>query len=168
MDANDLPFRPCAGIMVLDRKGRVWMGHRPAKPRDELPQGTDKRWQMPQGGIDEGEDPLSAARRELWEETGMQTVVFVDQTEDWLVYDLPPELIGKALKGRFRGQKQKWFVFRFEGEETEIDIENPPDGSHAEFDAWEWVDIETIPERIVEFKRPIYEELVRRFAHHTR
>ena len=161
----DLPYRPCAGIMVLNRDGLVWMGHRPVKERDEFPQGTDRRWQMPQGGIDKGEDPLDGATRELWEETGMRTVTLLDRTEDWLTYDLPDELVGVALKGKYRGQKQRWFVFRFEGDESEINITHPPDGAPVEFDRWEWVEMARVPGRIVEFKQPIYEELVRRFAH---
>ena len=167
MPRSELPLRPCVGVMVLHPDGRVWMGHRPRKERDELPEATDRRWQMPQGGIDDGEDPLRAARRELWEETGIETVTLLDRTEDWLAYELPPELVGVALKGKYRGQRQLWFVFRFDGSENEINIAEPPDGSHPEFDRWEWVPVERIAERIVAFKEPIYRELIRRFAHHA-
>ena len=159
---SELPYRPCVGIMVLNRDGDVWMGHRPAKPGDEFRE-NDKRWQMPQGGIDKGEDALAAAKRELWEETGITSATVLGQTEDWLRYDLPPDLVGVALKGKYRGQKQLWFAFRFDGNEDEINIANPPHGAPVEFDAWEWVPLGEVSERIVDFKRPVYEDVVRQF-----
>ncbi len=104
--------------------------------------GSPQLWQMPQGGIDKGEDPLEAAYRELYEETGIRTVTLLAEARDWINYDLPPQLIGIGLKGKFRGQTQRWFAFRFEGDESEIAI-NPPPGGHApEFDAWEWKPME--------------------------
>ncbi len=120
---------------------------------------------MPQGGIDKGEDPLGAARRELWEETGMRTVGLLAEMPGWVNYDLPRELVGIAFKGRYRGQTQKWFAFRFEGDESEIAI-NPPPGGHApEFDAWEWKPMDELPELIVPFKRGVYEQVVAAFRH---
>ncbi len=159
-----LPYRPCVGVMVLNREGLVWAGRRIALPDSEM-SGTDKLWQMPQGGIDEGEDPLPAAVRELYEETGIKTVSLLAQTPGWINYDLPRELVGIALKGKYRGQTQKWFAFRFEGEESEIAINPPPGGHEAEFDAWSWKPMGELPELIVPFKRPLYEEVVAAFRH---
>ena len=159
-----LPYRPCVGVMVLNREGLVWAVRRIALPDSEM-SGTDKLWQMPQGGIDEGEDPLPAAVRELYEETGIKTVSLLAQTPGWINYDLPRELVGIALKGKYRGQTQKWFAFRFEGEESEIAINPPPGGHEAEFDAWSWKPMGELPELIVPFKRPLYEEVVAAFRH---
>lgn len=125
-------------------------------------------WQFPQGGIDKGEDPLPAAKRELYEETGIQSVSLLAEAPDWFNYDLPEDLIGVALKGKFRGQTQKWFAFRFEGDEAEINITHPPDGSDQEFDAWEWRDLSEMPELIVPFKRGIYEQVVAEFGIYSR
>ncbi len=163
-DKEELPYRPCVGIMVLNREGKVWAGHRIAPENGELSL-TDKRWQMPQGGIDKGEASLAAAKRELWEETGMTSVSLLGEAPDWIHYDLPSELIGKALKGKYKGQKMAWFAFRFEGELSEINISHPPEGAPVEFDAWEWVDMEQLPELIVPFKRKVYEDVVRAFRH---
>ncbi len=162
--AEDLPYRPCVGIMVLNRHGLVWTGHRKPKPNAEE-QGSARLWQMPQGGIDKGEDAEGAARRELYEETGIRTVKLLAETPDWLTYDLPDHLIGKALKGKYRGQKQRWFAYRFEGDEDEIAIDPPPDGHEAEFDAWAWKPMNDLPELIVPFKRPLYKEVVTAFHH---
>ena len=163
-DKETMPYRPCVGIMVLNRAGLVWMGHRPLRERDEFSTtGEDRRWQMPQGGIDEGEDAHVAARRELWEETGIRSVEPLARTPGWLRYDLPDELIGTALKGRFRGQKQLWFAYRFTGTDEEINIAHPPDGAPVEFDRWQWVPIGEVAERIVPFKRAIYDEVVETF-----
>ena len=141
------------------------MGHRPVIHNDEFKASDDKRWQMPQGGIDKGEKPLVAAKRELWEETGIQTASLLAEAPQWLNYDLPSDLIGTALKGKYRGQTQKWFAFRFEGSDSEINIANPPDGAPVEFDQWQWVDIQELPLRIVEFKRRVYEQVVDAFDH---
>lgn len=164
VDPETLPYRPCVGIMVLNRDGLVWAGRRIALADSEMA-GTDRLWQMPQGGIDKGEDPLPAARRELYEETGMRTVSLLAETPGWINYDLPAHLVGIALKGRFRGQTQKWFAFRFEGSESEIAIDLPPGGHEAEFDAWDWKPMAQLPELIVPFKRRVYDEVVAAFRH---
>ncbi len=163
-DPDSLPYRPCVGVMVLNHEQKVWMGHRPIVENDEFQPGDKKRWQMPQGGIDEGEEPLAAAKRELWEETGMTAVTLLGQTEDWLTYDLPSDLIGVALRGKWRGQKQRWFVFRFEGDESDINITHPPDGAPVEFDRWEWVNMDEVAQRIVAFKRDVYEQVIKQFS----
>ena len=162
--AGDLPYRPCVGIMVLNRAGLVWVGQRKRKPNDELGE-SPFAWQMPQGGIDKGEEAEPAARRELWEETGMTSISLIAEAPDWIHYDLPAELIGVALKGRYRGQKQRWFAYRFEGDESEIAIDPPPDGHTAEFDAWDWKPMAELPSLIVPFKRKLYEEVVDAFRH---
>ncbi|MEX6508801.1 RNA pyrophosphohydrolase [Jiella sp. M17.18] len=164
IDFENLPYRPCVGIMVLNGEGRVWAGRRLIEDKGEMT-GAVKLWQMPQGGIDEGEEPLEAARRELYEETGMLTVSLLAEAPHWIDYDLPPELVGVALKGRFRGQTQRWFAFRFEGDESEIAIDPPPGGHAAEFDEWAWKPMDELLDLIVPFKRGVYEEVVRAFRH---
>lgn len=164
VDRESLPYRPCVGIMVLNGKGQAWAGRRIAQADSEMA-GTDHLWQMPQGGIDRDEDPLAAARRELYEETGMKTVSLLAEAPDWINYDLPEHLLGIALKGKFRGQTQKWFAFRFEGPESEIAVNPPPGGHEAEFDAWDWKPVERLPELIVPFKRGVYEDVVAAFRH---
>jgi putative (di)nucleoside polyphosphate hydrolase len=164
VDRGSLPYRPCVGIMVLNRDGLVWAGRRIAQADSEMA-GTDHLWQMPQGGIDKGEDPAEAARRELYEETGIETVSLLAEAPEWINYDLPEHLLGLALKGKFRGQTQKWFAFRFEGDESEIAINPPPGGHDAEFDAWAWKPMAKLPELIVPFKRKVYEEVVAAFRH---
>ena len=159
---KDLPYRPCVGIMVLNEAGRVWIGR-----RNDFAEilGDAFLWQMPQGGLDPGEDPWQAARRELFEETSIRSVTLLAESPDWYAYDLPLDRLGKAMKGRFRGQTQKWFAVRFSGDEAEIDIENPGDGDKPEFDQWRWADMEELPSLIVEFKRPVYEKVVAAFRH---
>jgi putative (di)nucleoside polyphosphate hydrolase len=164
VDRESLPYRPCVGVMVLNRDGLVWAGRRIAQADSEMA-GTDHLWQMPQGGIDKGEDPAEAARRELYEETGIETVSLLAEAPEWINYDLPEHLLGLALKGKFRGQTQKWFAFRFEGDESEIAINPPPGGHDAEFDAWAWKPMAKLPELIVPFKRKVYEEVVAAFRH---
>lgn len=164
IQANDLPYRPCVGVMVLNADGLVWAGQRATDGNTEY-SGHPKLWQMPQGGIDKGEQPLQAAIRELYEETGMRSVDLVAEAPDWIDYDLPPDLIGVGLKGKYRGQTQKWFAFRFTGDEGEIRIDPPPDGHEKEFDAWAWVPMHELPELIVPFKRGVYDEVVRVFSH---
>ena len=161
---ESLPYRPCVGVMVLNPAGLVWAGRRIAEDDSEMA-GTDRLWQMPQGGIDKGEEPLEAARRELYEETGMRTVSLLAEAPGWINYDLPAHLLGIALKGRFRGQAQRWFAFRFEGDDSEIAINPPPGGHQAEFDAWAWKPMAELPDLIVPFKRGVYDQVVGAFRH---
>lgn len=150
---TSLPYRPCVGIMIIDRNGLVWTGQRADMPGDA--EGPGQWWQMPQGGIDPGEEPRAAAMREVWEETAMRSLEILGETRDWLTYDLPPELIGIAWGGRFRGQRQKWFAMRFTGEESEIDI-GPRPGHDIEFRAWRWSEPARLVDSIVPFKRDVY------------
>ncbi|CAN7612468.1 RNA pyrophosphohydrolase [Rhizobium leguminosarum] len=162
--AEDLPYRPCVGVMILNRDGLVWAGRRIADGNSEY-DGSPQLWQMPQGGIDKGEDPLDAAYRELYEETGIKTVTLLAEARDWINYDLPPALIGIGLKGKFRGQAQRWFAFRFDGDDSEIAINPPPGGHEPEFDAWEWKPMQQLPGLIVPFKRAVYDQVVAEFQH---
>lgn len=155
---RELPYRPCVGIMLINRHDRVWMGRRSDKPDEE---GIGQWWQMPQGGIDEGEDPLKAAVRELFEETGVRSVEFMAEAPAWYYYDLPPHLVGVSWGGRYRGQKQRWFAFRFLGDDREINIALPD--HKPEFDQWRWVKIDEVTSLIVPFKRQVYEQVVNAF-----
>ncbi|TCT40256.1 RNA pyrophosphohydrolase [Martelella mediterranea] len=162
--AHELPYRPNVGVMVLNSSGQVWLGRRLSEGNTES-DGSPQLWQMPQGGIDPGETPLEAAKRELYEETGIKTATLIGESGGWINYDLPEHLIGIGLRGLYRGQTQKWFVFRFEGDDSEIAIDPPPDGHMQEFDAWQWSDIDAIPGLIVEFKRAVYDQVVTEFRH---
>lgn len=164
VDPATLPYRPCVGIMVLNRRGLVWAGRRVAEENSEY-DGSPQLWQMPQGGIDRDEDPLRAARRELYEETGIESVTLLAEAPHWVIYDLPPHLVGIGLKGKFRGQRQKWFAFRFDGDDSEIRIAPPPGGHAQEFDDWAWKPMEELPDLIVPFKRKVYDEVVALFRH---
>lgn len=164
IDPKKLGYRPCVGIMVLNAEGLVWVGRR-IDARGE-PEGRGSWWQMPQGGIDKGEDPGQAALRELAEETGMRSVSIVAETPRWLRYDLPPALLGKAWGGKYRGQQQKWFAVRFRGPDSEINIA-PAEGHKAEFDAWRWVALDTLADLIVPFKRDVYKEVAAAFKAHA-
>jgi putative (di)nucleoside polyphosphate hydrolase len=155
-------YRPCVGIALFNNEGLVFIGRRRSK-RAAAQAATGYEWQMPQGGIDLGEIPRAAALRELREETGISSVSFLAEAPHWLTYDLPSDLTRKAWKGRYKGQTQKWFAFRFEGDEREINIENPVGGHKPEFDAWRWERIERLPELIIPFKREVYEDVVTRF-----
>ncbi len=160
---QDLPYRLCVGIMVLNRDGLVWAGRRIPVGKSEY-EGSPQLWQMPQGGIDADEDPYQAALRELYEETGMRSVELIAEAPDWIDYDLPDHLIGIGLKGKYRGQRQRWFAFRFTGDETEIQINPPPLGHTAEFDAWQWKPMQDLPGLIIPFKRKAYEQVVAAFG----
>ena len=162
--AEDLPYRPCVGIMVLNRQGLVWAGRRTPIGNSEY-DGSPQLWQMPQGGIDKGEDPEKAAYRELYEETGMETVTLLGRSSGWINYDLPADLIGIGLKGKYRGQTQAWFAFRFTGDDSEIQIAPPPGGHEQEFDEWSWKPMEDLPRLIVPFKRAVYDQVVAEFRH---
>ena len=153
VDPATLPYRPCVGMMVLDAGGRVFVGRRIFADLDEA-------WQMPQGGVDEGEDLRAAALRELAEETGIRSVEILAEAPGWLSYDLPREAVGVALKGRYRGQRMKWFALRFLGQDREIDLAAH---SPAEFDAFRWVEIDEVPRLIVPFKRDVYARVVEVF-----
>jgi putative (di)nucleoside polyphosphate hydrolase len=155
-------YRRCVGVMLINKAGLVWIGRRFDKQNDE---GKGHWWQMPQGGIDKGEEPYPAALRELYEETGMRRVSLVAEAPGWFTYDLPRELVGLAFKGKYRGQTQKWFALRFEGDESEIAINPPPGGHEAEFDAWAWKPMAELPDLIVPFKRDLYVQVVGAFRH---
>jgi putative (di)nucleoside polyphosphate hydrolase len=157
IDSQGLPYRPCVGVMLINRQGGVFVGHR--TDAADAPEGVGTWWQMPQGGLDQGEDPEHAARRELKEETGVSSARILGRTRDWLTYDLPAELVGVAWEGRYRGQKQLWFAARFEGEESEIDI-GPRAGHEQEFDAWRWAELAELPGLVVPFKRKVYAAVV--------
>jgi len=153
---TDLPYRPCVGVVLINAEGRIFTGRRLDS--------TSAAWQMPQGGIDDGEKPRDAALRELWEETGVtdDLVEFVAKTDDWVTYDLPPELLGKVWGGKYRGQRQKWFLFRFHGPDDAIRI----DGDHPEFAEWRWMEADAMIHAIVPFKRAVYETVVAQFRPH--
>ncbi|GAB3438266.1 RNA pyrophosphohydrolase [Insolitispirillum peregrinum] len=152
IDKDALPYRPCAGLMVMNRQGEIFVARRIDTDLDA--------WQMPQGGIDEGEAPRAAALREMKEEIGTDNAEIIAETADWLAYDLPDHLIGKVWKGKYRGQKQKWFLVRFLGEDSEINIAT----EHPEFDAWRWMSLADVPRHIVPFKRDIYQAVCDEFA----
>ena len=161
MPFEDLPYRPSAGMMVLNRAGLAFIGRRidGAEHVDHT-----HVWQMPQGGIDAGEDPWPAALRELHVETNISSVQRLGEIAEWLSYDIPREIVGQAWNGRYRGQTQKWFALRFTGEESEIDIEHPAGGHEPEFVEWRWEKLQNLPGLVVPFKRKIYERVVAEFA----
>ncbi len=159
---NGARYRPCVGVMLLNDSGEAFIGRRRPKGAYDLVSARFE-WQMPQGGVDEGEKPIEAALRELYEETNVRSAVVLGEIESWLSYDLPPEA-GRRWKGEYIGQTQKWFAMRFTGDESEIDIANPAGGAHQpEFDAWRWEKPARLPQLIVPFKRHVYEQVVREF-----
>ena len=164
IDPGSLPYRLCVGIMVLNQDGLVWAGRRIAEGNTEY-DGSPQLWQMPQGGIDADEIPYKAALRELYEETGISSVELLAEAPDWIDYDLPDHLIGIGLKGKYRGQRQRWFAMRFTGPESEISINPPPGGHKPEFDDWAWKPMHDLPGLIVPFKRKAYDQVVRAFSH---
>ncbi len=147
-----LPYRPCVGAVVFNHKGEVLVARR-------VDSGGDA-WQLPQGGIDRGESLIEALRREMREEIGTDNFDIIAESHDWLVYDLPAELVGRAFKGRYRGQRQRWFAVRFLGRDSEIDVATT---RHPEFDAWKWVSIEDVPGFAIHFKREVYGAIVDEF-----
>ncbi|MDP4023061.1 RNA pyrophosphohydrolase [Methylobacterium sp. NEAU 140] len=164
--SDALPYRPCVGIALISPSGGVFVGRRRADAGPEHVAGPH-RWQMPQGGVDPGEDPEAAARRELFEETNVpgHALRFLAEIPEWLPYDLPPAVMKAAWKGRYRGQTQRWFSYGFTGPEALIDVASPGDGAYkAEFDAWRWARFDELPELIVPFKRPVYERVAEAFA----
>jgi putative (di)nucleoside polyphosphate hydrolase len=154
-DFSRLPYRPCVGVMLVNADGKAFVGKRIDNREGDW-------WQMPQGGVDKGEDLRAAAFRELWEETGVRRdhVTILAQTKEELLYDLPEELIGKLWRGKYRGQRQTWFLGRFDGSDDDIDLNahNP-----AEFEAWRWVEPELLPEMIVPFKKRVYRAVLDEF-----
>lgn len=152
---KDLPYRPAAGIMLVNAEGKVFVGQRLDS--------TLEAWQMPQGGIDPDEGAEAAALRELEEETGIprHLVEIVARAPEDLDYDLPPDLVGKLWKGRYRGQRQAWFLMRFLGTDSDVAI----DTAHPEFRAWKWAEPSELPDMIVPFKRALYENVLRALAH---
>ena len=143
-----LPLRIGVGVIVLNEKNRVFVGKRKDNPVD--------KWQMPQGGVNEGEKLIDAMKRDLEEETGIKNIKILKEIDGWSEYELPENLLGKIWRGKYRGQKQKWFIVKFIGDEDEINLKT----SKPEFIEWKWLDIENLPGVIVEFKRKVYEDLL--------
>ena len=141
---NKLPMRQGVGIIVLNKDNKVFVGKRKDNPID--------KWQMPQGGIDSNETPFNAMKRELEEETSITKIKVLKEIESWLEYELPPNLLGRIWKGKYRGQKQKWFIVKFIGDENEINLNT----KHPEFIEWKWIDCSLLPEVIVDFKKKVY------------
>jgi putative (di)nucleoside polyphosphate hydrolase len=153
-------YRPCVGVMLLNPAGHVWIGRRFQKQNDD---GEGKWWQMPQGGIDAGEDPAPAALRELQEETAVTSAEIIAESPHWYNYDLPEHLIGKSWNGKYRGQTQKWFALRFTGDDSEINL--APPGHKQEFDAWRWAAMDEMLDVIVPFKLNVYRQVIADFRH---
>ena len=149
MIEQKLPLRTGVGIIVLNKQNKIFVGKRKDNPGD--------KWQMPQGGVDEGEDYITAMKRELKEETGIENIKIIKEIEKIYQYELPKDLVGIIWKGKYRGQKQKWFITRFLGEEKEINLNT----KHAEFIDWKWIEPKFLPEVIVDFKKDLYLNLLK-------
>src|SRR5260370_5243395 len=150
---EDLPYRTCVGLMLINQAGLVFIGCR-AGGIEHLDE--SHVWQMPQGGVDPGEDTWAAAKRELYEETSVRSVEKLGEIADWLIYDIPRTVAGRTWKGRYRGQRQKWYAVRFTGQDNEINVPNPGGGRKAEFVGWRSEPMKHLPELRVPFKRPVY------------
>ena len=148
MKQNELPLRLGVGIIVLNKENKVFVGKRRDNPTN--------KWQMPQGGVDRGENLVNAMKRELKEETSIRSIEILKELEGWTEYELPDYLLGKIWRGKYRGQKQKWFIVRFLGRDEEINLKT----THPEFIEWQWLDIENLPSVIVHFKKKVYEKLL--------
>lgn len=158
-DYEKLPYRPCVGTMLINSKGLVFIGRRLGGPEHV---DDTHSWQMPQGGVDEDEDVFEAALRELYEETSVKSVEKLGESKGWLKYDIPRTIVGKAWKGKYRGQKQKWYALRFTGKDSEIDVKKPGGGKHKpEFAEWRWEKVEHLPELIIPFKRDVYVQVIK-------
>ena len=156
IDPESLPFRPCVGVMLINAAGLILAGRRIDS--------TAEAWQMPQGGIDDGEKPRAAALRELREETGVTAdlVELVEKAAGWVTYDLPPELLGRVWGGKYRGQRQKWFLFRYLGQDAQVNIAT----EHPEFSQWRWIGADDMLAAIVPFKREVYAQVIAAFRPH--
>ena len=148
MKQNELPLRLGVGIIVLNKENKVFVGKRKDNPTN--------KWQMPQGGVDRGENLINAMKRELKEETSIRSIEILKELEGWTEYELPDYLLGKIWRGKYRGQKQKWFIVKFLGKDEEINLKT----THPEFIEWQWLDIENLPSVIVHFKKKVYEKLL--------
>ena len=155
MSTKKLPLRIGVGAIVLNKKNQVFVGKRKDNPVD--------KWQMPQGGVNDGEDLTSAMKRELNEETGIENIKILNEIDGWFEYELPNYLLGKIWRGKFRGQKQKWFIVKFLGDDEEINLEK----DKPEFIEWKWLDIENLPNVIVDFKKKVYEQLLPKIRNFT-
>ena len=159
--SEDALYRPCVGLAVFNRAGLVFLGRRERGPETG---NTDFAWQLPQGGIDPGEEPRQAVMRELYEETSIRSASVIGEADEWLRYDLPARAARQSWKGRYKGQRQRWFALRFEGEDSEIDVLHPGGGKHKpEFTEWRWEELARIPELVIPFKREVYEAVVKAF-----
>lgn len=164
-DLAAMPYRDCVGVALFNRHGEVFIGRRKFEGDPDQSAKFDTPWQMPQGGIDKGEDPLKAALRELYEETNVRSVSLLAEAPEWVYYDFPAEALGAAFKGKYRGQRQRWFAFAFTGDDSEINVESPGGGKFKpEFDGWRWERLSKTPALIVPFKREAYEKVAAAFA----